>query len=117
MATLIENAECYLLKLWKKEELYMVSPVPQHWPKNRISASNLKFEDYFTESQLPEIDMKNFDTFIDSIPIPHFEEHKIYITALRAYADVLNSKSLLLEEGKYQILYLLIVVTMSKSIY
>lgn len=41
-----------------------------HCPKSQISASSLRFTDYFTESQLPDYDLKAFVSFIDSIPIP-----------------------------------------------
>lgn len=58
-----------------------------HWPKSQISASRT---DYFTESQLPDDDLKALN-FIDSI------HHKVHLTVLEAYADGNKSTSFLRE--------------------
>ena len=116
MAIPKENEVYFASNILKDDELYMVSPVSaENWGK-KVSASNLKFRCHFTKSELPAADLEGFGAFISSIPIPVIQERILHITWLETLTDMAKSKTYLLGEGKrYQILYLLIIVTLRES--
>lgn len=96
-----KNEECFKLQPWKDEELYMVQPRGAVWPQSdpKISASKLKFDTYFTKSEVPAADLESFKTFIDAIPIPSLDVCVSQVVC-KAFHDTQLAKQSLLE-GKY----------------